>query len=154
MKKQNRYILLFVDNAPCHPTDIQLSNIKLQFFPANTTSTIQPLDQGVMHSFKANHRKSLVKYIIASFSAVQTTSDITTTALDAVCWIDSAWKSVTEPTIQNTFTAAGFKQKQIEHLPDIITSDTIYIVNLDVSNMTKENIKKQLHCTKNYLKFN
>jgi len=125
MKKQNRHTLLFVDNAPCHPTDIELSNIKLQFFPAITTSTIQPLDRGVIHSFKANYRTSLVKHIIASSSAAQTTSDITITALDAVCWIDSARKSVTESTIQNTFTAVGFKQKQIEHLPDIITSDTI-----------------------------
>lgn len=40
MKKQNRRILLFIDNAPCHPTDIQLSNVKLQFFPANTTSLL------------------------------------------------------------------------------------------------------------------
>ena len=44
MKKQNRHMLLFIDNAPCHPTDVKLSNIKLQFSPANATSTIQPLD--------------------------------------------------------------------------------------------------------------
>ncbi|CAF3341955.1 unnamed protein product [Rotaria sp. Silwood2] len=124
VKKQNRRILLFIDNAPCHPTDIQLSNVKLQFFPANTTSVIQPLDQGVIHSFKANYRKSLVKHIIASCSTAQTTGDITITALDAVCWIDSAWKSVTKSTIQNTFTAAGFKQQQIDPLPCIIPPDT------------------------------
>ena len=34
MKKQNRHILLFLDNAPCHPPDIQLTNVKLQFFPS------------------------------------------------------------------------------------------------------------------------
>ena len=109
MKKQNRRILLFIDNAPCHPTDIQLCNVKLQFFPANTTSVIQPLDQGVIHPFKANYRKSLVKHIIASCSTAHTTSDITITALDAVCWIDSAWQSSTKSTIQNTLTVAGFK---------------------------------------------
>lgn len=123
MKKRNRQILLFVDNAPCHPPDIQLTNVKLHFFPANTTSTIQPLDQGVIHSFKVNYRKHLVKHIIARSSVAQTSSDITITALDAVCWIDSAWKSVTESTIQNTFKAAGFKEKQIELLPNVVTFD-------------------------------
>ncbi|CAF1348282.1 unnamed protein product [Rotaria sordida] len=96
MKKQNRRILLFIDNAPCHPTHIQLSNVKLQFF-------------------------LLIQH---HCSTVQTTSDITITALDTVCWIDSAWKSVTKSTIQNTFTAAGFKQQQIDPLPCIIPPDT------------------------------
>ncbi|CAF4043586.1 unnamed protein product [Rotaria sordida] len=85
---------------------------------------IQPPDQEVIHTFKANYRKSLVKHIIASCSTAQTTSDITITALDAVCWIDSAWKSVTKSTIQNTLTAAGFKQQQIDPLPCIIPPDT------------------------------
>ncbi|CAF1479208.1 unnamed protein product [Adineta ricciae] len=33
---------------------------------------------------------------------------VSITALDAVWWIDVAWKAVTESTIQNTFKAAGF----------------------------------------------
>ncbi|CAF3818558.1 unnamed protein product, partial [Rotaria sp. Silwood1] len=122
MKKQNQQILLFIDNASCHPPDIQLTNVKLQFFPANTTSKMQPLDQGVIHLFKANYRKCLVKHIIARSSAVKTPSNITITALDAICWSDSACKSVTQSTIQNTFTAAGFKEKKIENLPGIINS--------------------------------
>ncbi|CAF0924554.1 unnamed protein product [Rotaria sordida] len=40
MKKNSRQILLFLDNAPCHPIDVQLSNITLIFFPPNTTSTV------------------------------------------------------------------------------------------------------------------
>ena len=100
MKKQNRHILLFLDNAPCHPPDVQLSNVKLQFFPTNTTSTVQPLDQGVIHSFKAHYRKSLVKHIIARSSTAQTTTDITISALDAVYWIHSACRRVTDTTIQ------------------------------------------------------
>jgi hypothetical protein len=34
MKRQNRKVILFLDNAPCHP-HFQLDNIKLQFFPPN-----------------------------------------------------------------------------------------------------------------------
>jgi hypothetical protein len=44
MQKQNRKILLFLDNAPVHPPDIQLNNITLKFFPVNTNAKVQPLD--------------------------------------------------------------------------------------------------------------
>ena len=79
----------------------------------------------MIHSFKANYKKSLVKHIIARSLTAQTTIDITIRALDAVCWIDLAWRSITELTIQNTFTAAGFKHRQIEQLLVIIHFDTI-----------------------------
>jgi len=49
--QSNRKILFFVDNCSAHP-EIELSNIKLQFLPENTTSLIQPLDQGIIKSFK------------------------------------------------------------------------------------------------------
>lgn len=37
MRQQNRKVLLFLDNATCHP-DLQLRNVKLMFLPPNTTS--------------------------------------------------------------------------------------------------------------------
>jgi hypothetical protein len=84
MQKRQRNILLCLDNAPCHPSDITLSNIELLFFPANTTLVVQPLDQGVIHSFKVQYRKCLVKYIIARCSAARSVEDIVISALDAV----------------------------------------------------------------------
>jgi hypothetical protein len=112
MAKQKRKIILFLDNAPCHPVDVDLSNIKLQYFPPNTTSKLQPLDQGVIHVFKTHYRKHLVKYIIARCTTAQTVDDIKITPLDAIYWIDAGWKAVTDTTIRNTFRAAGFKDKQ------------------------------------------
>ena len=46
MKRKKRKILLFLDNATCHPQDMEFSNIELVYFPPNTTSVSQPLDQG------------------------------------------------------------------------------------------------------------
>ena len=40
LKRNDRHILLFMDNAPCHPQTLsgQFSNITVQFLPKNTTS--------------------------------------------------------------------------------------------------------------------
>ena len=47
MIKEDRKIIMFLDNASTHPCD-EYSNIKLAFFPPNTTSVLQPLDAGVI----------------------------------------------------------------------------------------------------------
>jgi hypothetical protein len=118
MKKNNRKILLFLDNAPCHTINNDLSNVKVIFFPPNTTSKCQPLDQGIIHSFKCHYRQKLVKHIIAQCTAARTVDQITVTALDAIKWIDLSWKDVTETTIKNTFRAAGFVHSSpTMHLP-------------------------------------
>lgn len=54
MKWQNRTILLLADNAPTHLLDetIQLSNVNVHFLPPNTTAHLQPLDAGIINSFK------------------------------------------------------------------------------------------------------
>lgn len=109
LQKQKKKILLFLDNAPVHPSDIQLQNITLKFFPANTTSHIQPLDQGVIRAFKAHYRRHLIQHIIANAATAYSADDVVITALDAICWIESSWKSVTEATIRNTFRKAGFE---------------------------------------------
>lgn len=42
-KRDNRKIIMFIDNATCH-SNILLSHIKCQFIPPNTTSIVQPFD--------------------------------------------------------------------------------------------------------------
>jgi hypothetical protein len=57
MIKQKRKILLFINHAPCHSSDAQYSNITPKSFPPNTTSKLQPLDQGIIKNFKRYYRK-------------------------------------------------------------------------------------------------
>jgi hypothetical protein len=45
--------ILFVDHCPAHPKDVRnFKNVQVEFFPANTTSVLQPMDQGVIKALK------------------------------------------------------------------------------------------------------
>jgi hypothetical protein len=47
-----RKIVLLVDNCTAHTNSSLLKNIKVNFLPANTTSLIQPCDQGIIRVLK------------------------------------------------------------------------------------------------------
>ena len=49
MTRQKRMILLFVDNCLAHPHIQNLKSVTLLFLPPNTTSKIQPMDQGILN---------------------------------------------------------------------------------------------------------
>ena len=63
MGRKGRKVLLFLDNATSH-SDVQLCNVKLKNLPANATSILQPLDQGIILAMKRKYRKTLLRYII------------------------------------------------------------------------------------------
>ena len=56
MREKGRQIILLLDNASSHNSDniSNLSNVKVHFFPPNTTSVLQPLDQGIIYSLKVD----------------------------------------------------------------------------------------------------
>ena len=52
LTKVNQKILLLVDNCTAHPYVSTLKNIQLEFLTPNTTSLIQPMDQGIIKNLK------------------------------------------------------------------------------------------------------
>ena len=107
--RQRCHILLLIDNVPSHIID-EYSNINIQFLPPNTTSKIQPLDQGIIRSVKCAYRKTIqvqycsrvenyeeVKQIMQSFDFVV-----------AVNTLVDAWVGVKPELIQTCFHTAGF----------------------------------------------
>ncbi|CAF4213616.1 unnamed protein product [Rotaria sordida] len=150
MKQQNRKIILFMDNAPCHPTDIELSHVKLQFFPPNTTSKLQPLDQGIIRSFKTYYRKQVVKYVISRCATAQSPDDIKITPLDAIYWVDASWQAVSELTIRNTFRSAGFENEPHGHMTTT-TLDSSTTAPTETTTITVDEYDEQLKILDNLL---
>ena len=56
-------IALVTDNYPAHPSISNLTNVQIVFLPPNTTSILQPMDQGVIRSLRAHYRGRVVRLL-------------------------------------------------------------------------------------------
>jgi hypothetical protein len=112
MISQRRHIILFVDNAPAHRTTCEYSNIRLQFLPPNCTSVIQPMDQGVIRSFKCKYRTILLDHFISNVETAEEDQLVhPIDILQAMYFIKRAWINVHPDVLINTFVKAGFKAR-------------------------------------------
>ncbi|UYV62857.1 TIGD6 [Cordylochernes scorpioides] len=102
---EGRRILLLLDNATslCVPND-GLSNIKIHFLPPNMTASLQPLDSGIIKSFKAQYRKLQLQKMVELADAHLPTE----LRLDyAVRYCKMAWDSVSPDSIRNCWNHTG-----------------------------------------------
>ena len=115
--RDGRKIVLLVDNCPAHPSIDNLLSTELIFLPHNTTSKLQPMDQGVIRSLKALCKTMSIKKIIEAIEKKKTLPEFS--ILDAMQMLDLAWEKVTTKTVVNCFEEAGIsKEKQSEALLD------------------------------------
>jgi len=131
MKSENRKILMFVDNFSGHSphkneVPYVLSNIKLHYFPANCTSVIHPMDQGIINAFKIRYRTHIVKRRIEQIEYGGDEGDVNITVLDAIRFVSAAWDATSRATITNCFRKAGFcfnnAVEEIEELDSPLTT--------------------------------
>ena len=96
--------LLLLDNAPGHPPQVTewCDNVQVVFLPPNTT--LQPMDQGVIASFKAYYTRLVVRQLVAEDDAV---SELTVRAFlrnynmkKCLENIKLAWDEVTSDTMK------------------------------------------------------
>ena len=111
MKRKGRKVLMFIDNCSAHPgLEDKLEVTKLVFFPPNTTSVLQPMDQGIIQAIKSQYRHRIVEKILTSVGDDALGDSPAITLLDAVNLVSSAWKSVSPETISKCFRKAGLKK--------------------------------------------
>lgn len=118
-------ILLLVDNAPSHSETLNRlnPNVKVMFMPPNTTSLIQPMDQGVIACFKKHYLKHTFKQM---FDMLEENKQLTLrdfwrnyNIADALENINKGWKDVTETTMNAVWKNLW---------PDCIRTDSVSLV--------------------------
>ena len=107
MRRQQRKVLLLLDNAPTHGVkNLTLSNVNVLFLPPNTTSRIQPLDAGIIAAFKKRYRSFHLAHAIDRDAAGEKELykvDI----LKAMRWCRAAWNAMSADTIVNCWNHTG-----------------------------------------------
>ena len=116
LTRNGRKILLLLDNARCHPAvNIvgKYSNIKVVFLPPNTTSELQPLDLGIIKTFKTYYRKLFMWYVLTKIDQCSSATEVSNsiTILQAIYWISEAWRSVDSEVIKKCFRKSGILDK-------------------------------------------
>jgi len=120
MKSKRRHIILFIDNCTAHNDIPEMSNVKVVFLPPNTTSALQPLDQGIIRNFKHYYRTEVVQHILTAIeeSKEKNTDPLEAMKIDvlqAMRMCRMAWATVAERTIANCFRKCGFVIGTIPH---------------------------------------
>lgn len=104
--KQQRKICLFVDECSAHRcSSRRLQNIKLKFFPADSTPVRQPLDQEFMRSLKRAYRQRQLQKLVFNLRLDRETKIDMSAALKM---LSAVWETTKQETIANHFKNAGF----------------------------------------------
>ncbi|XP_038077398.1 tigger transposable element-derived protein 6-like [Patiria miniata] len=104
--RRQRKVLMFVDNCAAHPHVQNLEAVTLVFLPPNTTSHLQPMDQGVIMNFKVNYRRQLLQHLLQSYDSGVTPKAVN--VKEAIDMTDLAWRNVKADCIACCFAKAGF----------------------------------------------
>ncbi|KAF0731174.1 hypothetical protein Ae201684_011440 [Aphanomyces euteiches] len=100
MARENRKILLLLDNVSTHKEVKPMSNVKLHFLPVNTTSLLQPQDAGIIAATKKRHKAKLMQNAVERSDA-GVVNPFKCTLHESLQWLYEAWSEVSAQTISN-----------------------------------------------------
>ena len=162
MRKERQNLFLFLDNAIVHQTSLidMYSNIKIVFLPKNATSHLQPLDAGIIQSFKRKYQKKLMCYVITRMNdylfASETVKSID--ILQAITWVEDASKEVNVEAIKNYFAKCGITEQSSEDEDDILNEEfnALFneIANSECDMTVKEHVNFDVKTCSSLLVFN
>ncbi|XP_064462709.1 tigger transposable element-derived protein 4-like [Ornithodoros turicata] len=101
---KQRKVLFIIDNCPSHGKIENLKAITVEFLPANTTSVLQPMDQGIIEMTRRLYQKSLQRMLLAYDCNKGYSIDL----LGAIHLICRSWRDLEGAKIANCFVHAGF----------------------------------------------
>jgi hypothetical protein len=109
----------------------------------NTTSLIQPCDQGIITAFKAHYHREMRARTIAELDDIQDRSDASAVAkkislLDTLLLVAMSWKQVSEKAVENCFREGEFSKTNAESPASEESDHTSEIFNQAQDGMPKE----------------
>jgi len=136
-----RQVLLLMDNFSAHlaainelelmPKGLGLENTEVVFLPPNTTSRLQPLDQGIIASFKARYRRSWIRFMLEQhelgYNPLQTMN-----VLKAIQFSIRAWDEVSSTTITNCWAHSKVNLNPIQTPLDVGSQQVIQSIQDDL----------------------
>ena len=105
---EGRKVALVIDNCTTHLNIESLKSITLFFLPPNTTSYLQPMDQGVIQLLKCKYRSHIIKTIINAIDNGKQMPSIS--ILEPMKILPHSWIEVSESTIINSFHNVGLRK--------------------------------------------
>ena len=94
-QREHRRVAVVVDNCPAHPNiQATLKAVKLVFLPPNTTSQLQPCDQGIIQNLKVHYM------LITLIAAIEAKEEFSPNLL---CSLFDSLDNVSPQTIKNSF---------------------------------------------------
>lgn len=96
-------VLLLLNNATSHSKQLSHPNIKIIFLPPNTTSLIQPLDQGIIRTMKAIYIRKTFEILSDRYESdnsktiIELTKELT--IYDCVKMVSSACNEIKQSTL-------------------------------------------------------
>lgn len=121
LQMKERFVVLLLDHCPAHPSTITpgLVNIKLVFFPPNSTSMLQPLDQGIIRCLKTRYRHRVIQHILFRLEHANSTELASISLLEALHYVKLSWNHVDSNIISNCFRKAGVSLTLQENNDDV-----------------------------------
>lgn len=110
--KEDKKVLLFIDNCPCHNHLPDLTKLKVEFFPSNCTSKCQPLDAGIIANFKNNYRNNVCMLMSRLITTDVNELINSINCVHVVEWTEESWIRVKQLTITNCYEKCGFILKE------------------------------------------
>jgi hypothetical protein len=138
MRGERRKVLLLMDNFSGHELGVQsvgglqaLPNVRISWLPPNTTLVWQPMDQGIIASFKLQYRKLWVMFMLREYEAGRNPQK-TVSLLRVVSWTWAAWESaVTKDTIKRCWVKSTLikdtEATAIDEIAEDSTEDCIVV---------------------------
>jgi hypothetical protein len=129
MRGEGRKVLLLLDNFSGHELGVQLvggkealANVRIEWLPPNTTSHWQPLDQGIIASFKLQYRRYWISYMLRQYENDKDPNK-TVNLLKAIQWTRVAWDAISPATIQKCWWKSTILKKPDDQAEDTASQE-------------------------------